>query len=119
MKFDVLDFLRRQDLLGSHAGVSVTPLEGGFWNDNFRIRGAGIDWVVKRYRKEHRESLFPNLPHAEAQALSVLHPIEIAPEPVAFFKDHPVLVYQFWPGQVWNQDVVPIAHLLRRLHTIR
>jgi thiamine kinase len=121
MKFAVLDFLRRQDLLEHRAEVSVSLLEGGFWNDNFRVRGPGIDWVVKRYRKEHRESLFPNLPNAEAQALSVLHAAQVAPERVAFFEtaeEHPILVYQYWPGQVWHQDVVPIAQLLRRLHAL-
>jgi len=121
MSFAILDFLRLQHLLEERIEVSATPLAGGFWNDNFRVRGPGIDWVVKRYRKEHRESLFPNLPGAEARALSVLQPIQVAPARVAFFEqaeEYPVLVYQYWPGQVWKKDVVPIARLLRRLHAL-
>lgn len=121
MSFAILDFLRRQRLLDESIEVSATPLAGGFWNDNFRIRGPGIDWVVKRYRKEHRESLFPNLPGAEARALSLLHPIQVAPTRVAFFEKtekNPLLVYQYWPGQVWKKDVVPIARLLHRLHAL-
>jgi aminoglycoside phosphotransferase (APT) family kinase protein len=121
MVFDILDFLRRRGLISGTTDLTVTPLTGGFWNDNFRVRGAGVDWVVKHHRKEHRESLFPNLPDAEAQALQALRSAGVAPEPVAFSTADdgtPVLVYQYWPGDPWREDVIPVANLLRRLHAV-
>lgn len=119
--WDVIEFLRRRGL--ADAGpLSVTALSGGFWNDNVRVRGPGLDWVVKRYRRDQRESLFPNLPGAEARALEVLRGHGVAPEPVAFVEDAdgqaPVLIYEFWPGETWRSDVRQVAHLLRRLHAV-
>lgn len=119
MTFDVLDALRRQGLLTDRADPTVTPLAGGFWNDVFRVRGAGIDWVVKHYRAGKGESLFPILPDAEASVLSALSGFGVAPDPVAFFRaGAPALVYQYWPGTPWREDVLPVADLLRRLHAV-
>ena len=121
MAFNILDFLYRRGLLSSTADITVTCLTGGFWNDNFRVTGAGVDWVVKYYRKEQRESLFPNLPDSEARALEILRSAGVAPEPVAFSPADdatPVLVYKYWPGDPWRQDVVPVARLLHRLHRV-
>ncbi len=121
MVFNVLNFLCRRGLLSSTTDITVTPLTGGFWNDNFRVTGAGVDWVVKHYRKEQRESLFPNLPDSEARALETLRFAGVAPEPVAFSPSDdgaPILVYKYWPGGPWREDVVPVARLLHRLHRV-
>ena len=117
----VLGALRQRGLLTGRADPAVTPLTGGLWNDTFRVRGAGFDWVVKHYHAGGGASLFPILPDAEAESLRALSGLEIAPEPVDFFRtgrDAPVLVYAYWPGTPWREDVVPVADLLRRLHAI-
>ena len=119
--FDVLDALRGQGLLDDRAAPEVTPLTGGFWNDHFRVRGDGFDWVVKRIRAGDGASLFPVLPDAEADALRALCGLRIAPDPVDFFRTgegDPTLVYAFWPGTPWREDVAPVADLLRRLHAV-
>ncbi|MSS72759.1 MAG: aminoglycoside phosphotransferase family protein [Candidatus Latescibacteria bacterium] len=121
MTFDVIETLRRQGLLTDCANPTVTPMAGGFWNDLFRVRGVGFDWVVKHSRTGRGESLFPILPDAEASALRTLRGAGIAPEPVAFFRAGggvPVLVYQYWPGTPWREGVLPVADLLRRLHAV-
>jgi len=116
---DVLDALRGQGLLTGRAAPTVTPLTGGFWNDNFRVRDAGFDWVVKRYRSGEGASLFPVLPEAEANALHALSGSGVAPEPVAFFRaGAPVLVYEYWPGEAWREGVIAVADLLRRLRAV-
>lgn len=121
MRDEVLDALHRRGLLKDRAGPEVTPLTGGFWNDNFRVRGEGFDWVVKRTRAGDGASLFPVLPDAEANALRALRGLGIAPDLVDFFRTgegDPTLVYAFWPGTPWREDVAPVADLLRRLHAI-
>lgn len=120
MTFDPLNFLRQKKLVHSHRELSISALHGGFWNDNFRLTGEGIDWVVKHYRKGQRTSLFPVLPDQEAHALDSLAGHGIAPHPVAFYPgENPVLIYEFWKGEPWKTDVVPVAHLLSRLHQVQ
>ncbi len=97
------------------------PLSGGYWNDVFRVRGDGIDWVVKRFSEVITGTLFPNLPEAEAAALERLDGLEVAPAPVAFFPDSgagAVLVYGFHAGRAWADDVRPVAGAMRRQHQV-
>jgi Ser/Thr protein kinase RdoA (MazF antagonist) len=120
MIFDPLEFLRQKELLDTQSDISASTLDGGFWNDNFRLTGEGIDWVVKHYRRGQKTSLFPILPDQESHALTSLQGCEIAPDPVSYFPGkHSVLVYEYWPGDPWQEDVIPVAHLLRRLHGVQ
>ncbi|MDA0745437.1 MAG: phosphotransferase [bacterium] len=119
MSFQPLEFLLHRGLLQTVDHFETTPLTGGFWNDNVRVHGPDIDWVVKHYRTNPRTSLFPVLPQAEALALETLHQKNIAPDPVAFFPDAgPVLVYKYWPGDPWRENVIPVANLLYCLHNL-
>jgi len=61
-----------------------------------------------------KDSLFPNLPEAEAAALQRLSGLGVAPEPFAFWPDDGILVYCYVEGEVWRDDLVGMANLLRR-----
>lgn len=117
---DILLFLKQKQILPPTGDFEITPLIGGFYNDVFRVRGHGRDWVIKRYRRVNNKDLYPVLPHAEVEALETLRGLDIAPEPIAFFDDlpQPLLIYQFFPGQTWQKDVSLIAHLLVKLHHV-
>ena len=112
--FDPSAFLTARGLAGAPA--TVEPMAGGYQNQVFRVRGTGFDWVVKRFRPAAEVTLFPNLPDAEALALERLAACGAAPQPVAYVPDDvagPVLVYEFYEGQSWANDVAEVARLLR------
>ena len=118
---DILDTLVQHNALPDRDGFTAAPLPGGFWNDVFRVRGAGVDWVVKRFRTQPSQTLFPILPESEAAALRLLNGHGIAPSPVAFLEPEagpPMLVYHFEPGQAWQGEAAEIAPLLKKLHTL-
>ena len=113
--FEPIAFLRA---VGLHPGgdLRAKPLSGGYLNAVFRLRGDGLDWVVKRFAVDQPPSLYPNLPGAEHLALQRLSPLHAAPRPVAFFPgDAPVLVYEFFTGEEWAGDLAAVAALLRRI----
>src|SRR3954447_24850567 len=112
--FDPVAFVIEQRLTSDH-DLRVDALTGGYLNQVFRLRGAGIDWVVKRFLPETELALFPNLPDAEHRALALASTLGLAPEPVAFVAEVPVLVYHYCEGEMWREGVADIAHLLRRL----
>jgi hypothetical protein len=99
----------------------VELLAGGYWNRVARVRGAGVDLVVKRYARGG-PALFPIDPPAEARALEVLRGHALAPEPVAFLpgdeRAPAILVYAFHPGRGWDGDVAAVAALQRRQHAL-
>jgi thiamine kinase len=103
--------------LTTDRNLRVDALTGGYLNQVFRLRGDGIDWVVKRFLPETELALFPNLPEAEHRAMSLASTLGLAPEPVAFVDhpDAPVLVYRFCEGEMWREGVADVARLLRRL----
>ncbi|HWA49057.1 MAG TPA: phosphotransferase [Dongiaceae bacterium] len=115
--FDPLNFLARHGLADARA-LTVESLPGGYQNQVHRVRGGGIDWVVKRFSPAAEITLFPNLADAEAMALRRLSECGAAPRPIAFVEDAedaPVLVYEFYAGQPWSGRVAPVAGLLRKI----
>jgi aminoglycoside phosphotransferase (APT) family kinase protein len=84
----------------------------------YQLQGHGRNWVIKHFRATGGDGLYPILPQAEALALQTLSGLGIAPEPIAFFEDVPLLVYQFVAGQAWQDDIAAVGRLLYRLHTI-
>ena len=115
---NILACLVAEGLLPTAVGYELTPLTGGFWNDVYRLRGNGRNWVIKHFRAANSDSLYPILPQTEALALRTLRGLDIAPEPVAFLADVPLLVYEFFEGDVWWEDVAAVGRLLRRLHDV-
>jgi aminoglycoside phosphotransferase (APT) family kinase protein len=116
--FDPVAFLVEQRLLRD-LNVTAKALTGGYLNQVTRVRGAGIDWVVKRFMPETELALFPNFPADEAEALKRASAHGLAPKPIGFFAgDNPVLVYEFCAGEVWQQGVGGVARLLRRLRDV-
>jgi len=115
---DILAYLVQSGLLPNTNNYELTALIGGFWNDVYRLRGDGRDWVIKYFRAANPDGLYPILPEAEALALEVLQGLEIAPEPVAFLPDGPMLVYKFFAGDVWQADGAAVGRLLRRQHEV-
>ena len=113
-RFEPIQFLLEHGLTELQP-LSVEILAGGYLNQVYRVRGAEADWVVKRFSMSSEVGLFPNLPAAEAQALERLAPTGAAPPPIAFIEDDPgapVLVYHFYAGHSWRQDVGQVARLL-------
>ncbi len=122
MAFNPADFLQKTKVLDCSKAVAE-PLAGGYWNQVFRVRGDGRDLVVKHFGGSSVEStLFPVLPDDEARALNVLAGLDVAPDPVGFWPapdgHGPVLVYDFFPGDMWHGDVADAATLLRRIHSV-
>jgi aminoglycoside phosphotransferase (APT) family kinase protein len=100
----------------------LSRLGGGWWNDVWRLRSAGRDWVVKLFVDEGASTLFPMLPDDEARVLEVLRGRRIAPEPVAYVPRaegrRALLVYEFHPGGPWLRGVAAVADLMRRQHAL-
>jgi aminoglycoside phosphotransferase (APT) family kinase protein len=119
ISFDPIAFVIAQGLLADRR-VRAEPLTGGYLNQVYRVRGEGIDWVVKRFTPEVELALFPNFPADEAEALARASAHGLAPKPVGFFEDGdaPVLVYEFCPGESWRGDVTDVARLLRALRVV-
>lgn len=115
--FDPSTFLARRGLTDAR-GLAVESLSGGYQNQVFRVRGAGLDWVVKRFSPSAEITLFPNLADAEAMALRRVADCGAAPRPIAFVTDEgaaPVLVYEYYAGRPWSGDVTQVARLLRTI----
>jgi thiamine kinase-like enzyme len=116
--FDPVRFLRQHGVC-TEDGLRAERLSGGYLNAVFRVRGDGLDWVVKRFAVDQPPSLYPNLPEAEHLALQRLSPIHAAPRPVAFIAgEAPVLVYEFFAGEEWSGDLAAVAGLLRRIRGV-
>ena len=87
----------------------------GFGSHTFSLINAKNERHWVKFHFKSRQGI-KNLSDAEAEALRVLKGRGIAPEPVDFFRTEcgsPVLVYAYWPGMPWREDVVPVADLLR------
>jgi len=117
--FEPLGFLARHGLADPQ-GLTAAPLQGGYQNQVFRVRGPKVDWVVKQFHPAAEITMFPNDAVTESFALKRLAPHGVAPRPVAFIEDEdkPVLVYEFYPGRPWSGDLAAVAGLLRRLMRI-
>jgi thiamine kinase len=105
-------------LLVTH-GIGVGPWEisamtGGYWNQVFLASSAARQVILKCYQEVMNDSLFPNLPDAEVKALHRLSDLGVAPDPVAFWQDSGILVYEFVRGDLWEGDVAAVAQLLLR-----
>lgn len=100
----------------------VIPLAGGYWNEVVRVRGEGLDHVVKVFAEQSGWRLFPILAEDEARALAVLRGADVAPAFVAF---HPragsrpaVLVYEWVEGALWEEGTAEVGRLFRRQHAV-
>jgi hypothetical protein len=120
----ILAYLTQEGLLPVDGRFQLTPLIGGFWNDVYHLQGNGRNWVIKHSRTANPDGaasppgLYPILPHAEALALQTLSGLNIAPDHVAFLSEVPLLIYEFFAGNVWQEDGVAVGRLLRRLHDV-
>ena len=106
------EFLKARGL--GDGPYQVKKLAGGYWNDVLKVSNPSGTYVVKCYRAVLKDSLFPNLPEAEAAALQRLSGLGVAPEPFAFWPDDGILVYSYVEGDVWRDDLSGMANLLRR-----
>lgn len=106
------DFLARRGL--GDGPYRIKKLTGGYWNDVLKVSNPSGTYVVKCYRAVLKDSLFPNLPFAEAAALQRLSGLGVAPEPIAFWPDDGILVYSYIEGKIWQDDVIGMANLLLR-----
>jgi len=114
--FDPVAFVVEQGLTAGR-DLRADALTGGYLNQVFRLRGDGIDWVVKRFLPETELALFPNLPEPEHRAMTLANKLGLAPKPVAFI-DRPeltVLVYGYVEGEMWSDGIAAVAQMLKRL----
>jgi aminoglycoside phosphotransferase (APT) family kinase protein len=114
--FDPVAFVVEQGLTTSR-DLRADALTGGYLNQVFRLRGPGIDWVVKRFLPETELALFPNLPEPEHRAMSLANKLGLAPKPVAFIEqpELTVLVYDYVEGEMWSDGIAAVAQMLKRL----
>ena len=114
--FDPVAFVVEQGLT-KERDLHADALTGGYLNQVFRLRGPGIDWVVKRFLPETELALFPNLPEPEHRAMSLANQLGLAPKPVAFIdrSDLTVLVYDYVEGEMWRKGIADVAQMLKRL----
>lgn len=99
---------------GFHPPFSVSSLQGGYWNQVMKVACAEGKFVLKRYVEVLPNSLFPNLPAAEAAALGRLSGLGVAPEPFGFWPEEKILVYRYVDGDLWSGDMEAVAALLAR-----
>ena len=93
----------------------IAPLQGGLWNDVFRVEPAtGQRLTLKHYRPVMPVTLFPNLPQDEALALQRLAGLGVAPDLVQLWPDEAVLIYAHVEGPQWHGDFAAVARLLLR-----
>jgi hypothetical protein len=105
------------DFLSSHGfspPFEISVLRGGYWNQVMKVASAEGRFVLKRYVEVLPNSLFPNLPAAEAEALERLKGLGVAPEPKGFWPEEKILVYDYAEGDLWSEDLAAVADLLRR-----
>lgn len=93
-------------------GQPWQPLSGGRTNHLWRV-GAS---VVKAYDPAAATPLFPNDPLAEARALTLLGPLDLAPRLQAAGPGW--VAYAHIEGTVWQAHPAPVARTLHRLHQL-
>ena len=94
--------------------TGIERLAGGYWNDVLRLVTDQGPLVLKHYRAVMPGTLFPNLPDAEALALTRLQGLQVAPDPVGYWPADRVLIYAYVEGRAWAGDTDSVAALLRR-----
>jgi thiamine kinase len=94
--------------------VSISMLRGGYWNQVMKVTCAEGKFVLKRYVEVLPNSLFPNLPEAEAAALERLSGFGVAPEQLGFWPEEKILIYRYVDGELWSGDMEAVATLLLR-----
>ncbi len=115
---DVVDHLRARGVIDADAVFA--PLRGGRTNLSWHATAAGsaADVVLKLYRADDQNPLFPNQPDAELAALHHLHPKDLAARALASGQTRSGrwLVYEHVPGECWTSDVRAVARVLAKLH---
>lgn len=110
------------DLLPWAADGNWQALFGGRTNAAWQVIGDQSEGaaVLKLYRSDAENPLFPNDPQAEAAMLRHLHGQEIAPELVADFTVGTMRcnLYHALEGQRWTDGVADVAQLIQRLHEV-
>jgi aminoglycoside phosphotransferase (APT) family kinase protein len=122
-RFDAAGFLQLRGLVPPGLRLAQEALTGGYWNQVVRVRGRGLDLVVKRFHDGRGPLRFPNLPDAEAAALQRLAPSGHVPAFRAYFRDEPdrrpILVYGFVSGRPWDADPGAVGSALKAIHALR
>lgn len=95
------------------SGLDWQPLQGGRTNRLWRVGSL----VVKLYVHGAHSPLFPNDPQAEAAALRLAAPFDLAPE--LRLTGSNWLAYTYAEGQPWNGgDPAPVASTLAAVHAL-
>ena len=107
-------------LLANDHQIEMKKLTGGYHNSVYRLRNNnGIDWVIKQYVAHSDVPLFPVLPDHESGALKALEGAGVAPKFIDFLPDEKsgaILIYEFVPGQQWQDDTASVARMLTKAH---
>jgi len=105
----------------SEATSRWTSLAGGKTNRVWRIDATGGVIICKLFCQPDGNPLYPNQPGAEYEALKYLARHQVAPEPVALLNTAAgdALIYRHLHGDLWRTDVVEVAALLARIHTLK
>ena len=97
---------------------TIRPLTGGRTNHVWRVvRNCG-DLVLKAYRGDTGNLLFPNSFLCEIAALQALEDSGDVPKLRAFGTSDNTswVLYEHLEGPLWHNDPAPVAHLLARIH---
>ena len=93
--------------------LTVTPLNGGLTNRNYRLDGDGESFVL---RAPGQDTALLGIDRAcEASCSRAAAFLGIGPEVVAFLPEHGALVRRFAPGRVLTADDVQQPAVLRRV----
>lgn len=98
------------------------PLTGGRTNFAWKLTAneCGDALVVKLYRGEARNPLFPNDPNSEAVLLRKMAATGLAPKLVASFRTDvgACNIYTHIPGETWQKDTSIVGKRMRSLHGV-
>ncbi|WP_166417910.1 phosphotransferase [Cochlodiniinecator piscidefendens] len=102
------------------ANAVWSPMTGGRTNSLWKLETQRKCVVAKLFNDQAVTPLFPNDGFAEITALKALKQLGIAPDLIAHFQtSHGIcILYRHIEGPTWSDDVVGVANLLARLHSL-
>lgn len=98
--------------------ASWSVLFGGRTNTAWQVNNGQNALILKLYRAESTNPLFPNGANAEALMLGHLSGLAISPELIGTFDSATTkaILYHAIPGKPWQSDTAKVAEMMRYLH---
>lgn len=105
------DIEQLRNLAAKLAGIDASEIIVSLWqpieqqsNRVYSIRFQDTHWIAKIFLKPDE---FDDAPRREFAAMTLLSPLDIAPQPIHYEKhehgQNPIVIYEFMEGEMWNR----------------